>query len=233
MATEQGVRFALAGLPTPGSGLDEQDRYAIGGVVLSFNASPPPPIGADFASKQRAANAGVILPDGALDEQDRYNIAGVIQPAEGTVIDASKRFFLGGAVLQPQDGFTPNDRQAISGVYPTGDENQLYIERFDLDYELRSTISGLLLPSANDGSATVLLGGFRNVLQASSVDITPSTILIDGRTAQTGITLSVQQVSLTTASVSVNISGVTNQIVGDITTRSILISMAVSGIQIQ
>jgi len=81
MATAKGVRFATARLPTPGTGLDAEDRYAIGGTLLSANSISLP--ATDSARKQRAAIARIVWADSTHDdEQDRYTIAGVVQPID-------------------------------------------------------------------------------------------------------------------------------------------------------
>lgn len=153
MATAQGVRFAVAGLPTPGSGLDDQDRYAVGSVVLPANSITPPTIGADFESKQRGAVGGVILPDSVLDDQqDRYHIAGVIQPTlENVNISAQQRAYVAGVGMYPGGtGFTTNDRAHIAGIYPYN-EASVFAETFDLDVysianldEVSTSVTGAL-----------------------------------------------------------------------------------------
>ena len=82
MATAAGFRSALLKLPTPGSGLDDEDRYALGGCPLAAGATGTDPvIGSTLASKQRGAVGHVILPDDSLnDVQARYHIARVIYP---------------------------------------------------------------------------------------------------------------------------------------------------------
>lgn len=153
MATAQGFRYSLVRLPTPGSGLDDQDRYAIGGCPLPANSITPPTIGGDFGSKQRAAIAGMIVPDNALnDQQDRYHLAGVIQPTLANVnISAQQRAFIAGLPgWGGGAGFSKNDRAHIAGIYPYV-ESSSFTEVFDLFYALRPTSTAFLTPVSNSG----------------------------------------------------------------------------------
>ena len=175
MATGAGLRYAIAGMPTPGSGLDDQDRYAIGGVVLPANSITFPAIGSTFKSKQRAALAGVIVPDNAInDEQDRFHLAGVIKPNDfNQNISAQQRAFIagmrgwgGGA------GFSENDRAHIAGIYPYNEESVFY-EKFTITYTLKPTSTETLSPNTVEGQLDVVISSIISGLTATgpSLDV--------------------------------------------------------------
>ncbi len=160
MATAAGLRFAIAGLPTPGSGLDDQDRHAIAGVVQPANSITQPAIGGSFSSKQRAAIAGIQLPDNQHDEQDRHHIAGVIQPSLSNLnISAQQRAFLAGIPGWPGgSGFTSNDRAHVAGIYPY-QESSVFIERFDIEFTWAPTWTDRLIEEDAVGHIDIVAAG--------------------------------------------------------------------------
>ena len=170
MATAQGVRFAALRLPTPGSGLDDQDRYAIGGVVLPANSISLPEIGpdADF----RFSVCRIPTPGDGLDVSDRRTLAGVVSPLDHTAHEfgISKRFYLAGCYKQPDGVFRDQDRQAIAGVYPTGAESQLFIEIFDTSWIIRPTWIVTELPGPTDGSLSAAMNAFSSSWVGSVLD---------------------------------------------------------------
>jgi hypothetical protein len=80
VATEQGLRFALGGLPTPGDGLDDQDRYALAGIYLSTGGTIVE--SSTYAQGWRFALAGLTTPGDAFDTQDRFGLQYIPYPED-------------------------------------------------------------------------------------------------------------------------------------------------------
>lgn len=177
MATAAGFRYALLRIPTPGSGFDDQDRYALMGIAQPANSITPPTIGADFDSKQRAARMRIVFPDSTLDDQqDRYTYLGIVQPTEENVnISAQQRAHFCHIPMWPGGtGFTANDRFHVMGIYPYKEES-FFSEAFDISFELRSTIQEALSPTTTSISMEIVVSGFSASLegtrQAAVVDV--------------------------------------------------------------
>ncbi len=136
MATAEGFRWAVAKLPTPGSGLDDEDRYAIGGAVLSANLIAALP----FDQFRMAISAITMVKPGTQDVAWRAALVNCDWPTQGgSGFTATKRYYLAGAVMLPDGALTPNDRKAIGGVYPVGEESETFFDVFKVTYTLTPT----------------------------------------------------------------------------------------------
>lgn len=161
MATGYGLRFAHLRLPTPGSGFDDQDRYALLGVTQPANSITPPAIGGDFDSKQRFAWMRIVAPDSTLDDaQDRHTYLGVVQPTfENVNISAQQRAHFCRIPMWPGGaGFTANDRFHAMGVYPFEAES-VFEEPFDVDYAIVPAWTEVSLPDQITLSFDIVVGG--------------------------------------------------------------------------
>ena len=106
MATAQGVRWATLKLPTPGSGLDDEDRYAIGGCVLSADSIADP--GYTFDQFRMSVSGQTMLKPGTQDVAWRAALVNADWPTQGgSGFTNAGRFYLGTAIQIPDGVFTP------------------------------------------------------------------------------------------------------------------------------